>query len=265
VTADEREQLDRVVGLVGDVLRDGVLGVYLHGSAVLGGLRPRSDLDLLVVTDRQTRGEEKPRLVEQLLMLSRRPRNVELTIVAQPDVRPWRFPPRLDFQYGDWLRPDFERGVIEAWKPEDPDLASLITLVQLADRPLLGPPPAQVLDPVPRSDYVHAIVGGIDGLEFERGDDTTNDVLTLARVWSTLATGVIRAKDAAADWALAHLPAEHRDVLSQARAVYLGNEADEWNALRPRVRPHAEFVIERIELLAGAAAAETAPLRLGRS
>ena len=261
MTADEREQLDRVVGLASDVLRDSVLGIYLHGSAALGGLRPRSDLDLLVVTDRRTRGEEKRRLVEQLLMLSRRPRNVELTIVAQPDVRPWLFPPRRIFSTATGFGPSSS----EAWKPEDPDLASLITMVQLADRPLLGPPPAQVLDPVPRSDYVHAIVGGIDGLQLERGNDTTNDVLTLARVWSTLATGVIRAKDAAADWTLAHLPAEHRDVLSRALAVYLGNEDDVWNALGPRVRPHAEFVIGQIELLAGPAAAETAPLRLGRS
>jgi predicted nucleotidyltransferase len=264
VAADEREQLDRVLGLVSDVLRDSVLGIYLHGSAVLGGLRPRSDLDLLVVTDQQTRREEKRRLVEQLLMLSRRPRNIELTIVAQPEVRPWRFPPRLDFQYGDWLRPDFERGVIEAWKHEDPDLASLLTMVLLAEQPLVGPPPAELLDPVPRRDYVIAIVACTEGLQFDAGDDTTNDVLTLARVWSTVATGEIRAKDAAATWALGRLPAEYRDVLRHARAVYVGTRDDDWSALAPRVPPHVDYVTGQVEQLADAAAADTTPLRLAR-
>ncbi|RJO69089.1 hypothetical protein D5S18_30930 [Nocardia panacis] len=41
-----------VVRLIQDILADNVIGIYHHGSAVLGELRPYSDLDLLVVTDR---------------------------------------------------------------------------------------------------------------------------------------------------------------------------------------------------------------------
>ncbi|MCI0582291.1 MAG: nucleotidyltransferase domain-containing protein, partial [Chloroflexi bacterium] len=35
-----------------EVIGDAVLGVYLHGSAVMGGLRPTSDVDVLAVTAR---------------------------------------------------------------------------------------------------------------------------------------------------------------------------------------------------------------------
>ena len=87
-----------------------MLGVYLHGSAVLGGLRPTSDLDILVVLKRRTSATERRALVERLLDLSgararRGPaRPVELSVVVQSDVRPWRYPPSQEFLYGEWLR-----------------------------------------------------------------------------------------------------------------------------------------------------------------
>jgi hypothetical protein len=77
--------------------------------------------------------------------------------------------------------------------------------------------------------------------------DTRNVLLTLARIWTTLATGTIRSKDAAADWVLERLPDEHRPVLAHARAVYLGAEREHWDDLRPAVRPCADFLLGAIE------------------
>ena len=240
----DREQLDRVAGLVREVLGPSVVGAYLFGSAVLGGLRRESDLDVLVVSKRHTTREEKQRLVERLLAISGRPtpngrlRRVELTIVVESELKPWRYPPSFDFQYGDWLRTEFERGVLEPWPTKvNPDLAALLTMVLLADAPVLGPPPAAVLDPVPHDDLVRAIVGDIDSLLGDLDDDTRNVILTLARIWSTVATGVIRSKDAAADWALERLPDEHRAPLERARAIYLGEEDERWDDLRALFAP----------------------------
>jgi len=200
---EDARQLERVVELAREVLGPDLCGAYLFGSAVLGGLRPASDLDLLAVSTRATTPDEKRRLVEQLLSISGRRtpegrwRRVELTVVVASEVRPWRFPPRFDLQYGDWLRGDFERGEIEPWPTTvNPDLAVLLTMVLLADRPLLGPPPAEVLDPVPHADVVRAMADGIDPLLEELDTDARNVVLTLARIWSTVVTREIRSKDA---------------------------------------------------------------------
>ena len=167
----EKQQLNRVTTLVREVLGAGVVGAYLFGSAVLGGLRPESDLDLLVVSKRPTTREQKQRLVERLLAISghRTPegrwRRIELTIVVESEIRPWRYPPRFDFQYGDWLRSEFESGNLEPWPTKtNPDLATLITMVLLAKTPVLGPPPNEVFDPVPHDELVRAIVGEIDTL-----------------------------------------------------------------------------------------------------
>ena len=249
----DRRQLDRLVALVRDVLGDTLVGAYLFGSAALGGLRPESDLDVLAVVSRPTADGERRRLVQRLLGISGRPtaqgrwRRLELTLVVESDVRPWRYPPRLDFQYGDWLRRDFEAGDLEPWPSRtNPDLAVLLTMVLRADAPLAGPPPGAVLDPVPRSDLARAMTDGLEPLLADLDDDTRNVVLTLARIWCTLATGEIRAKDAAADWALERLPDEHRPVLARARAAYLGAEDDRWDDLRSRLRPHAEHVVDEI-------------------
>jgi predicted nucleotidyltransferase len=256
VPGDSHEQLDQVIAVVRDVLGPDLVGAYLFGSAVLGGLRPRSDLDVLAVTRRPTAREEKQRLVDRLLVVSGNPpgppRPVEVTLVVESEIRPWRYPPRFDFQYGEWLRREFESGDVEPWPTTtNPDLASLITMVLLANRPLLGPPPAEVFDPVPRGDRVRAMVGDIDMLLGDLDSDTRNVILTLARIWSTVATDVIRSKDDAATWALARLPEEHRTVLARARAVYLGDEDERWDDLEPRVRPHVDYVVAEIERLAG--------------
>lgn len=124
------EQLEQAVALVQDVLGDELVGLYLFGSAVLGGLSPTSDVDLLAVSRRPTTHAERRRLVERLLALSMRPRYLELTIVVQSDVRPWRYPPQMDFQYGDWLRDQLERGDIPPPAP-NPDLAALVTMTLL--------------------------------------------------------------------------------------------------------------------------------------
>ncbi len=238
-----------------EVLGEDLLGAYLHGSAVLGGLRRRSDLDVLAVSTRRTAPAEKQRLAAGLLDLSgsrARParRALELTIVAQPDVRPWRYPPAMDFQYGEWLREEFERGEVEPPQLTNPDLATLLVIVLRGDAPLAGPPPAALLDPVPPGDRVRAMLDGLDELAAEIEPDTRNVVLTLARMWCTAATDRILAKDAAADWALERLPEEHRAVLRLARAAYLGDEQEDWDGLRERLVPHAAHVATEIRRLA---------------
>lgn len=249
---DPLTQTDDVVRLVREVLGTNVIGLYLHGSAVLGGLRPLSDIDVFGVSIRTLTLEERRVLVDRIMPISgsRSPggRPVELTVAVQSEVRPWRYPPQADFQYGEWLRSEYERGELPMATPS-PDIAPLITMVLAGDRALFGPPPAEVLDPVPHDDLLHAILDGIPGVLADLDSDTRNVILTLARIWTTVATGTIRSKDAAADWALARLPDEHRPVLSHARAIYLGQEEEdngEWNDHLPQVRAHAACVVREI-------------------
>lgn len=247
-------QVDDVLGLVVGVLgeRD-VIGAYPHGSAVLGQLRPRSDLDVLVVVRRATTERERRAITDGLLAISGRGRRapedrpVELTIVVQSEVRPWRYPPRAEYLYGEWLRAEYLAGTTPG-PGEAADLAPLLTMVLTGERAFLGPPPGEVLDPVPAADLRRAIVAGIPGLLDDLDGDEANVLLTFTRIWATLETGEIRSKDTAADWALARLPAEHRPVIERARDVYLGTGSDDWAGRGEDVRAAIEAMTAAIDV-----------------
>ncbi|RFU82259.1 DUF4111 domain-containing protein [Streptomyces triticagri] len=245
------QQTQRVLRLVRRVFGADLRGVYLHGSAVLRGLRPTSDLDVFAVTGRPLLPAERRTLVDELLTVSGpggpdAARPVELTVVVESDVRPWRHPPVCDFQYGEWLREHYERGELPVREPS-PDLAPLITIVLLGDRPLHGPRPADILDPVPPEDLTRAMIAAVPDLLAELEEDTRNVVLTLARIRATLTTGTIDSKDAAAGWVLPRLPVRHRAVLAHAREVYLGEAREDWSGLRDELRPFADHLVREIE------------------
>jgi streptomycin 3"-adenylyltransferase len=249
----DREQVAEVLKALRDVLGAELVGAYLHGSAVLGGLRAQSDIDVLAVSARRMTHEEKERLVAGLMSVSGpypvalRPRPIELSIVVGSEIRPWVYPPRMEFQYGEWWRERFVRGELEPWASRDPDLAIILTMVLLADATLLGPPPSEVFDPVPPADLIDAFTEGIPGMLSDVHSDTRNLVLTLSRIWCSVVTKEIHPKDAAAGWALPRLPPEHRAVLARARSIYLGTEDEHWEDLRDRIRLFADAMVEEIE------------------
>jgi predicted nucleotidyltransferase len=246
-------QTGRVLRLVRDVLGGDVLGAYEHGSAVLGGMQPTSDIDILVITGRLATSAEKRQLVEGLRAISAPfpppgpERCVEVTVVALPQVRPWRYPPSFDLQYGEWLRERLERGDTHPLRAAvNADLTILLTIVLLGDRPLFGPPPGELLDPVLMEDCIRAMVGDLDVLTDEFEEDTRNVLLRLARSWQTVVTGVIDRKDRAAEWALERLPSEYQPLMERARAMYLGGQPDEWTGLASGARATAAYMISQI-------------------
>jgi predicted nucleotidyltransferase len=246
-----------VVRILLDVLGEDIRGAYLYGSAVVGGLRPRSDVDVLAVARRRLTDEERRQTVHRLLDISGGrarggpARPVELTIVAAPDIRPWRYPPSRELQYGEWLREELEAGLIPENTP-DPDLATLLTMVLAHSRALHGPEPADLIDPVPTGDLLQAILEGVPWLLADIEGDEANVLLTLARIWLTLTTGEIRPKDGAAGWALARLPEANRAALARARAIYDGDAANEWTDLAVALRADVDLLVAEIDRAARA-------------
>jgi predicted nucleotidyltransferase len=228
-------QLRGLVGLLREVLEDAIVGVYLFGSAVRGGLRPDSDLDLLAVIDRRTAPNERRALIDGLLARSRSPahrerRHLEVTVVVLDAVRPWRYPPPLELQFGDWWRTEFEAGDLAPWTSPNPDLAVVLTTVRDDSVALVGPPAPEVLDAVPRTDLDQALRDVIpELLPGLAEDDTRNSLLTIARIWLTLTTGRIEPKDVAATWAIERMPDGAGQALRLARAAYLGEADDRWD------------------------------------
>lgn len=229
-----------------------LLGVYLYGSSLVGGLQKYSDIDLFVVINRATTLGEKTRLVANLLKISgiymkssKLP--IEMTIVEKVAINPWRYPPYFDFQYGDWLRVSFEKGIIEPWSTHEmPDLAIIVTQILLKSQTLWGLEPEQLLVSVPYHDFMKAILHGLNGLATDLDHDTRNVLLTYARIWSTLETNSIKSKSVAADWVMNHLPEVYQPVMRRAKSICIGEENEYWDDIKVLIKPCADFIVDKI-------------------
>jgi len=110
VIAEVSTQLSEVVGVIERHLEPTLLAVHLYGSAVDGGLKPHSDIDLLVTVTVRLDETTRRALINDLLETSASPgeseilRAVEVTIVVHDDIIPWRYPAKRELQFGEWQR-----------------------------------------------------------------------------------------------------------------------------------------------------------------
>jgi aminoglycoside 9-adenylyltransferase len=244
----------QVVGVVRWSLGTSIVGAYLFGSSTVGGLKPQSDLDVLVVVREPVSDAARRKLVTELLKISGdgatngQSRPIEVTVVNRSDIVPWRYPPKNELVYGEWLRPEFEAGRIPP-PAFDPDLAVIITKVWANGIAVLGPSARDVLEPVPAEDLRRAIADSLPKLVGELRGDERNVLLTLARMWITLATDEIVPKDVAAEWVINRLPRRLRAVLDLARRAYIGECRDDWAHRQKEVDAFVQHAKQEILLL----------------
>jgi hypothetical protein len=224
------------------MLGDDLVGMYLHGSAALGGLRPGSDLDVIAVSARRLTDVEKQRLASRLGEISKQPRSLDFDLVVQSEIRPWRYPPPFDFHYSEWWPGMRDRDT-------NTDLAVLITILLAGGvAPVYGAAPATVFDAVPENDFRRTTLAAADEVIRDIEGDTRNVVLTLARIWTSLETGEVLRKDRAATWVLERLPDEHKPVLERARSLYLEGSRGTWDDLREEVAAYVAYTLNAIRI-----------------
>jgi streptomycin 3"-adenylyltransferase len=109
-------QLSQACAVLERHLTETIIAIHLFGSAVDGGLKPLSDIDLLVTVSEAPTEATRHALLTELLAVSGSPapkvylRPLEVTVLAHSEVVPWRYPPRRELQFGEWLRKDLQAG-----------------------------------------------------------------------------------------------------------------------------------------------------------
>lgn len=246
-------QITEVITIATEVFRE-ITGVYLYGSATLGGLHPSSDIDILIIVSEALTPCARKKLTARLMSVSGLPehpakRPLEVTVLLQSDIIPFGFPPRYEYLYGEWLRPQLEAGNIPQ-PSHNPDLAILLWQARQHSVTLMGVDAEKLIPPIPFSVIQMAIRDSLPGLlDWLKGDER-NVLLTLARMWFTLETGDICSKDAAAEWVCQKLPNSLSPLLEMARAAYLGKIQDKWSNVEKDTLLVADFMRKRIEALA---------------
>ena len=217
--------LDRFVTMTRETLGENAVGVYLHGSAVMGCFNPeKSDLDLLIVVEREPEDTEKRAFLEGVLVLNGEApaKGLELSILRRGSCKPFVHPAPFEFHFsnghlGRVLEdPD---GYVQTMKGVDPDLAAHVTILNHRGRTLWGLPIGAVFGEVRREDYVDAIWYDVENAREDVKRDPVYIVLNLCRVLGYLRDGQILSKREGGAWGIRAYP-EYSSLLEAALACY---------------------------------------------
>ena len=249
------EEAAKALTVLQECLGSSLQALYLHGSAVNGGLRPNSDVDLLAVCDRNPAPETSALLVDRLMQISGRhpvapgmPRCLEVMIFLRQDLAASRYPARCAFIYGEWLRDEFEAGIVPQ-AHTDPEYTLVLAQASQEAISLVGPTREHLLPSVPQGDVRRAIADALPALIGNLAGDERNVLLTLARMWYTLETGTFVPKDAAAEWALPLVSPETAAALTLAQAAYRGAAVDDWQSHPLLAGQAADELAHQVRLL----------------
>ena len=210
------------------ILVDNLVGVYLHGSAVMGCFNPeKSDVDLLVVVNEEPTDTVKRAFLDMVVSLNENgpTKGIEMSVVRRGVCKPFAYPTPFELHFSkmhlDWYRNDPE-DYIAKMKGTDRDLAAHITVIRARGVCLCGAPIDEVFGEVPKQDYMDSLWYDIADAEDDIAEDTMYLTLNLARVLAFLQDGSVLSKKEGGEWGLKNLPEEYHGLLREALSEYRG-------------------------------------------
>lgn len=232
-------------------LSDSLIAVYLHGSAVSSGLRPTSDIDLLVVVDKPLTEICREQLVRGLMAISglypidpegRRP--LEVAVFLSSELNMLSSPAKCELMYGEWLRTEYEQGVFEG-QTQDPEFT--LMLAQAAqDAVALWHKEMHSLPMIGQPDIRKVILDALPNLLLSLKGDERNVLLTLVRKWYTMKTGLFISKDGAANWAIDLMPTALSSIIIMAKNDYLTGASTDWADQTEGIKTCVDYLAECI-------------------
>ncbi|GLV55746.1 hypothetical protein KDH_25900 [Dictyobacter sp. S3.2.2.5] len=241
---DVQSYVSRVVQMLHDYLREDLLGVYLVGSAALGGFIPgRSDIDIQGVCARHLRQEEK----EQLATLLAHPalpcptRGCELVIYQKDAIA--ASASTAGFELNLNSGPQMSLHITYDAKDESPHWFFFDRAIAREHGiTLFGPPPQDLFGVIPRTWLIEAVLTSLRWYtDYEEANYAS--VLNACRGWCFVEENQIRSKKDAVAWATTHV--DGGDLLRQALALHAGTTDEKLDPAR--ARRFLDMVQRRVE------------------
>ncbi len=212
-----------------EVLRDNLVGVYLHGSAVMGCYNPaKSDIDLIVVVKDSIDDSVKRTFMDMVVELNGKgpAKGIEMSIVKQGVCNPFAYPTPFELHFSvahlDWYGKDPD-DYVSKMKGEDKDLAAHFTIINHRGKCLYGASIKDIFADVPVQDYIDSIWNDIADAEEEITDNPMYIILNLARVLAYIKDGLVLSKKEGGEWAINNLPERYTSLIQDAMSEYADN------------------------------------------
>ncbi len=217
---------DEFVKRSAEILRDGLCGVYLHGSSVMGCFNPeKSDIDLIIVVNRNIPDETKRAFLDMTVELNAKstPKGIEMSIVKKDVCKPFVYPTPFELHFSagyiEWYEDDPDEYIREM-NGVDKDLAAHFTVIRARGKCLYGAPIDEVFGEVPKADYMDSLWFDISDARKDIKEHPMYKILNLARVLAYCREDKVLSKKEGGEWAINNLPAEFHPLINTALDEY---------------------------------------------
>jgi len=236
-----------------DILKANLVGIYLHGSYVLGSYNEKiSDLDYMVVVRHPLTITEKQQLMtvtlDQLWPLAPK-KGLEFHVLLLSATQHFVHPCPFDFHFSKYHYQRYQRNperYLREMQGTDPDLAAHLTIMHAAGQVLVGSAIEKVFGPVPASDYWDSIKFDIENAAIGIHDQPMYTILNLCRVLAYRENELILSKQTGGEWGLAHLPAQWQPLIEQALKAYAGQVSDgQWSPIELQI--FSDSMLQRLD------------------
>ena len=233
-----------------EILRDNLVGVYLHGSLVMGCFNPqKSDIDLIVVVERPLTDPVKRAYMEMVVEYNALgpAKGIEMSVVLREVCKPFVYPTPYELHFSAGHLKWYEEApdeYIREMNGTDEDLAAHFTIIIHRGKCLYGAPIEEVFAEVPSCDYMDSIWFDVEGAAEEITEYPMYLTLNLARVLAYKEEGLVLSKKEGGDWALEHMSAEYRPLIADAMREY--SEGADIVYDDDLAKRYAEYVINQL-------------------
>lgn len=233
------------------ILGENLVGVYLHGSAVMGCFNSqKSDLDFIIVIRDKLSDAVKHAYMDMVVELNKRApqKGIELSIVREAICSPFVYPTPFELHFSiahlNWYQENPD-DYIEKMNGTDKDLAAHFTILYHRGRALCGKAVRDVFSEVGRDAYFDSIWGDIENACEEITENPTYITLNLCRVLAFCRDNLILSKLEGGRWGLDNVPTKYAPLIADALAEYETNHAA--NPDETLAREYAEYMLGQIK------------------
>lgn len=216
--------LSEIVSSYHYILKDNLVGVYLHGSLAMNCFNPNSsDIDLLIVVRESIEFKKMRNLINVLLKLSENgpKKGFEVSVLLEKDLINFKYPTPFLLHYsGQYKERYLNDGNYICGNSYDSDLAAHIVITKHRGICLFGKPIDHVFKDVPKKYYIESIKGDVISSKTDIINNPVYYVLNLCRVLYYLREEVICSKLEGGQWACLNVPEQYRDLIKIALMTY---------------------------------------------
>lgn len=151
-----------------EILLDNLVGIYLHGSAVMGCFNEKkSDIDLLIVVNKAITNEVKRKYMDMVVELNTYApeKGIEMSIVKRDVCKPFIYPTPFELHFSNahlqWYKEN-STDYVEKMNGVDKDLAAHFTIIYHRGKCLYGEEIKDVFAEVNKEFYFDSIWNDIE-------------------------------------------------------------------------------------------------------